>query len=263
MEVEMKTLRQESRQLFDLARDAHGPPVGAKERTRKRLNAKLTATAIAGVGMAAPKISMAAFVASLGKVPAITLLLVGTGTVSYGAARVIVQSLDARSAAHSPESQRLTPSQAAKIASAAATVAPTGTIVPDVVVNPAPSSAKTRRSPTVASDMVPVQDNAPTAGIQVPAAPSNLAQETLLIRQAHQNIVNGNPARALAILAQHVEQFPNGALVEERVATQIMAYCKLGRLDEARRALNQFASSWPESPHWARIRTACPWQSTP
>lgn len=85
----------------------------------------------------------------------------------------------------------------------------------------------------------------------------SLKQEHQLIASAKRALEQGNPDKALSVLATHEERFPNGLLTEERAALRVLALCERGDVDQARREQGRFLDKWPRSPHANRIRSAC------
>jgi TolA-binding protein len=123
---------------------------------------------------------------------------------------------------------------------------------------PTPSTPMPNKSVATTPRTVPsATAEAPTDEPAMSSPAAGLAIETRLIRQSHQAIVSGDFGGALTLLGEHERRFPAGVLTEERVATQLIAYCRSGRGAEAQARLQQFASRWPKSPHLSRIRSAC------
>jgi len=93
-----------------------------------------------------------------------------------------------------------------------------------------------------------------------PAAPApvshHLAEELRLMRAASAALTENEPAKALRILNDHARRFPDGALAEERRALRAIGLCKQ-HAPEARRELEAFLRSDPQSPLAARVRDAC------
>ena len=82
-----------------------------------------------------------------------------------------------------------------------------------------------------------------------------LKAETALVRKAHLALRGGDANGALALLDQHAREFPQGQLREERAAARVLALCRLGRKDEAKRAAGRMLDE--RSPLAERIRSAC------
>jgi hypothetical protein len=62
---------------------------------------------------------------------------------------------------------------------------------------------------------------------------------------------------ALGIVQSLDERFPNGVLMEERVATRILSLCQLDRADEARAQAQHFLLEHPRSVYAERVRHSC------
>jgi outer membrane protein assembly factor BamD (BamD/ComL family) len=90
-----------------------------------------------------------------------------------------------------------------------------------------------------------------------PASPATVTDEIALVSRAHAALTSGDPASALALLAEHARRFPNGALGEEREATRVLALCALGRTAEARDAASRFFAAFPGGPQSGRVRASC------
>lgn len=104
----------------------------------------------------------------------------------------------------------------------------------------AAAPAKPRRAPRVAMLDEPVPPSAPPPPaepapvVPPPVAPSPIAVEQALLGQAVKALRDGRDARtALALLAQHAQQFPHGALASEGSMLRIEALLALGRHGEA------------------------------
>lgn len=87
--------------------------------------------------------------------------------------------------------------------------------------------------------------------------PSAVREEASLLRRARSALANGGAAEAQRLLRQHKRLFPQGALVEERTATQIMAECAHGRTARTDRRAAEFLSAYPLSPLASSVRQAC------
>jgi len=93
------------------------------------------------------------------------------------------------------------------------------------------------------------------AARHVGPAPSTLAAETSLLREADRAARAGDTATALARLDEHAARFPDGVLAPERVAEHLIVMCTLSAADP--RAVAGFLSSHAGSPLAARVRRAC------
>ena len=97
----------------------------------------------------------------------------------------------------------------------------------------------------------------PGNDVAVAPAPSQLAEETRLVREAQKALAAKDGARALEALETHARRFPDGVLREAREAARVLALCALGRVDEARAEAAAFLQRAPSSPQAARVRAAC------
>jgi hypothetical protein len=106
---------------------------------------------------------------------------------------------------------------------------------------PVPAPAKHRAAVRVAMLKLPTPPPAPRDTPEVaPPAPSAIAVEQALLGQAVRMLRDGHDARtALALLAEHGERFPKGALGAEETILRIEALLALGQRDEALSVLDK------------------------
>jgi len=78
-----------------------------------------------------------------------------------------------------------------------------------------------------------------------PAVPTNA--ELRLLRAAREDVTRGDFAGALVVIAEHVQRFRNGSLVEEREALRVKSLEGLGRHADAQRAAAAFHARFPHS----------------
>ena len=102
---------------------------------------------------------------------------------------------------------------------------------------------------------------APPARVAEPARDDDdldgtLAGESPLIENARARIGEGNPERALALLAWHARKFPHGQLAEEREALWVQALVRKGAATEARTRAVLFERRFPLSIQLAIVRAA-------
>jgi hypothetical protein len=102
-----------------------------------------------------------------------------------------------------------------------------------------------------------VEDNAP---LEEPAAAAplrdTLAAETAIVRRARAELSRGRAQSALSIVAEHSEQFPKGALVEEAAAVRTMANCRLDQSGAAGLGA-AFVDRFPKSLFRSQVDAAC------
>lgn len=84
-----------------------------------------------------------------------------------------------------------------------------------------------------------------------------LAYELQLIRSAQQALRDGEPARALPMLATHASRFPSGTLRDERMMLQVLARCSLGEVAAAREIKVELERLSPDSSHLQRLANSC------
>jgi hypothetical protein len=91
-------------------------------------------------------------------------------------------------------------------------------------------------------------------GTLPPSVPSNVpsAAELGLLDEALVAL-QSDPARALALTAEHRVRFRAGALVQEREVIAIEALVRLHRTAAARARIDDFLRSFPSSAHRVRI----------
>lgn len=82
---------------------------------------------------------------------------------------------------------------------------------------------------------------------------AQLAEETRLLREAREALAAGDAEAALRSLAAHEREFPEGALVEERMLYRAIARCRSEDTEPAADFLRRF----PKSPHAPRVRSEC------
>jgi tetratricopeptide (TPR) repeat protein len=106
---------------------------------------------------------------------------------------------------------------------------------------PAAAPAKHRAAVRVAIVKEPTPPPAPAPEIAPqPAEPSRIAVEQALLGRAMKTLRDGHDARtSLALLAQHAEQFPDGALASEATMLRIEALLALGLKNEALSVLDK------------------------
>ncbi|MEM6994523.1 MAG: sigma factor-like helix-turn-helix DNA-binding protein, partial [Myxococcota bacterium] len=102
---------------------------------------------------------------------------------------------------------------------------------------------------------VPVQR--PVEAPQSEPAPTRLAEEARLVQQAQQALTDGDPKRALSVLATHRKTFPSGQLADAREGVWVRALCQAGRKDEARARAAKLARNRPGSAVTEAVRDVC------
>jgi len=133
-------------------------------------------------------------------------------------------------------------------------------VVPPAIVSP-PSSASPPESLVQTPSAVPpaLPDRASPRPRIEPSAPAPSAADLLraeleLMEQARVAVRGHQHARALELLEAHASRFPNGAMLEERLAWLAIVSCERG---DGRDRADEFASSYPKSARLAAVRAAC------
>lgn len=112
-----------------------------------------------------------------------------------------------------------------------------------------PSRAPKRAPQRIKPDVAPKPEPA--------AAPKlGLADELSLMRAVSQALARGDTTRASTLLREHEEQFPKGALLEERNAAAVRIACARDHASAGTKRA-AFEKRWPKSMHAAAIRSAC------
>jgi hypothetical protein len=115
-------------------------------------------------------------------------------------------------------------------------------------------------APTEAASAVsaPAPEPKNSASKRTAAPDDSLGRETALLLRARAALAKHDAPAALALADEHASQFPNGRLVQERLAVRALAFCALGRLAQARAATRELERIAPRSPHLMRKPMTCP-----
>jgi hypothetical protein len=98
----------------------------------------------------------------------------------------------------------------------------------------------------------------PADPVQPPPS-SSLASEAAQInaaRKAARKALDGDPAKTLALMQAAEQQFPDGAMIQERRGYAILALVALGRTAEAEQQADAYLERWPNGPLSRRVRDA-------
>jgi hypothetical protein len=262
----MTDLSPEAKALLELARDGDDPNPGDRARIRRALAAGIaagmtgSATAAAasksalgviGSGAAAKTTIMLWLVA--GAVAALAgsaALYIGSRTSEAPAStsRVVSPAPPSTTRAEIPDHAPTTPAATPGHAPTAASGNPGG--------EPVRAGADLRTSAGAARGSA--RNSAPAVLAALPAPKSStLGAETALLESARTALSQGDSTGALLLLERHEREFPQGALVEERLAAKVFALCGLGRRAEASRTAAQLLQASPNSPLRVRVLDSC------
>jgi hypothetical protein len=120
----------------------------------------------------------------------------------------------------------------------ASTQAEGGSPTLDAPVPPRPASKPSTKSVAEAAD--------PAASLADEAAQINAARKALA----------SDPGKALALMEAAEQQFPDGAMIQERRGYTILALVALGRDDDAEALAGAYLQRWPNGPLSRRVRDA-------
>ncbi|AKU95634.1 hypothetical protein AKJ09_02298 [Labilithrix luteola] len=111
--------------------------------------------------------------------------------------------------------------------------------------------------PVLSVEQLPSVPSAPrpSAAPSVATAIKPAATELELVQRA-QAAVASDPARALAVAAEHARAYPAGAFVQEREVIAVEALARLGRIDEAWKRAVELVRRFPGTPYATRLERA-------
>jgi hypothetical protein len=172
--------------------------------------------------------------------------LIGAGLL---VARALIPSSSALPAPRVASALTEAPMPSARV-SLSVSSAPSGeTAPPTVPVESLPlapaSAAVTPSAPSATPAASPVTPAA--------SAPAPTTETELAFLQRAQDSLATEPARTLALCAEHAQRFPRGVLGEEREVLAIDALTRLGHRDAAEARARRFLVTYPTSAHKRRI----------
>lgn len=119
-----------------------------------------------------------------------------------------------------------------------------------------PGSTRASRPASGRRGTPPQADPDPTPA-PAPALGSTLAAENRLLARARAALIDEQPERALTLLGEHAQRFPQGVLAEERQALRAVALCEAGRTTEGQLAARAFLREHPQATLAERVRGTC------
>ncbi|HEX5661044.1 MAG TPA: hypothetical protein VFX59_27820 [Polyangiales bacterium] len=238
----MSELSSDAKALIERARLDDAPRAEDKARNRERLAAQLGAGAFAGAALLGAGSALEATIGKSGAAAKSTLLRWLAGTVA--ASGIAVGTFLIASPKDSPK------------ASPVVAIAPAEPPAPTPA--PAPAPAPTLDPPAPPSPAVAAR-RAHKRALAPAFAPvgntGSMNAEITLLAQAQKALRARDGKGALRLARQHAENFPSGALYEERVGIEAIAHCVLGERDHP--AVRAFLVRSPRSPLSARVRKEC------
>jgi hypothetical protein len=243
----MTDLSPDTRALLEVARAGDDP----SESDRQRVKRALAASVAAGLALGSLPAKAAA------SLPAGTAAVATTGGaakvglwLSIGLAAGLATSGTVVALSHTGPAPLPAvaerPDRATRAAAEIAVPPPTTVAAPAAVEAPATRAAASAGVPSTG------------ARVETGRAPaSTLAAETALLEGARAALGRGDSEAALRALSEHAQRFPQGALVEERLASQVFAFCGLGRRADAARAAAELLRRAPASPLRGRVQASC------
>ena len=232
----MNDLKSATQALLDLGRFGDDPTDAAVAQNQAALAKRLGVAALGAGAITGSTAKVAAFSAGA----SMTLkaaFLSGALLIAGGFTWQVI----ARSHGISGNGEHPVPAQIAAVVS----------VAPPVVL---PAAAASLVLVTPADAPAPVMRAAPSAR---PSSARSIKGELELVRAAQQALNRGEPQAALALLAEHAQKFPSGALREDREALRVFALCRMGNAGAARTVADSFIRRAPQSPFADRVRGAC------
>jgi hypothetical protein len=110
--------------------------------------------------------------------------------------------------------------------------------------------------PVVVVEPTPIANLVPTA-MSTLHGESPLAAELHLIGDAQSALRGGDAERSLALLGEHDQRFPSGALAPEAAVLRVDALCTAGRVSDAESARQHFEMQYPGSPLTRALASSC------
>jgi len=286
----MTDLSPEARALIDGTRDSDDPSAEQRARVRDKLASALGATVAVTAAVESSSAALAAAAAPATGAAAVGgKLALALSAVAVVAAAGVWNAQRAEEGAGAADATTRPPRTVAresaepKLAQAApvpqlAPAAPfapasaTPTLVPAPERSAAPRAVRPRAASSArasgssaAVEGVSVEAPAaaqPSAQVDAPAAPvepsaPSIERELALIGPAQHALRAGDAAAALELVRRHAQEFPRGALTQERLAAQAIALCRLGRVEAGRGVVVELEHDAPSSPLLPRARRAC------
>lgn len=228
-------------QLVHAARSLDTPvPCGAEQR--------MWAAVMASPASAAPLIPAAITTAKSTSLSLVVKVSLGLVLLGGGVGLVAIGSLGSTAAIAPTETQSTEPESSEPESAAAAPSSPS---IPTLAAPPAASPAR----PEIAKTRSARRARATSTATR--ETQEDLAEETKLLRAAKVALGRGEAKTAHALLVEHHDRFPNGELVELRMALDVSTACALAQPKRAAAARDRFLARFPRSALAGRVRQGC------
>lgn len=252
----MSDLSADAKALIERSRLQDAPSGDDKERIRSRLSAQLGAGAFAGAAIASTMASSAGNAVGEG-----ASAVHGAGAIAKAAlVKWIAGALAAAAVVGGavvawPEDA---PDTTVKNVAPTAPVPEPAVRAPVVVDKPAP--VQPEPTTTAAREAEPAPPKRARKRAKAPAfeaigSTPSMSAEIALLARAQSALRARDGEQALRLARQHAENFPTGALYEERLGIEAIAHCLRGERDHA--SVRTFLARAPQSPLAARVRKEC------
>ncbi len=239
----MSELSTDAKALIERARLDDTPRAEDKQRIRGRLAAQLGAGAFATAALAGS--ASAPSVGESGALLKSALVKWVAGTLAAGSVAVGAVMLTR---------QEPKPPVAPPVVAAAPVERPAALVDPPApVVREQPAPVETPVAAAAPRGHRARRRSAPT--FTPVGNTGSMNAEITLLAQAQQALRARDGKEALRLARQHAENFPSGALYEERVGIEAIAHCVLGEREHP--AVRAFLARAPRSPLSARVRKEC------
>jgi hypothetical protein len=258
----MSELSADAKALIESTRLDDAPRVQDKDRIRARIAAQLGAGALAGATLATSRlaevaptaVASAAVLANSGK---------GAGTRVLARADLLRWFAGAAAAGGLAWAAYILAVPLGAPAPVPMPAAPAGAVVEPVAPAPEPVAPATPAVEAPAATIAPASAERAArkprakrvSAFRPVGSSASMSAEIALLAQAQKALRVRDGQQALRLAKHHADNFPNGALYEERVGIEAIAHCILGEREHP--AVRAFLARAPRSPLGARVRKEC------
>lgn len=231
--------------LASLAEDVPPDPAAGAERVLRALDLPVSGT---------PRSSGSLSLATRRYFPLAAIVVGVIGVTSF--ATLIESRPSSSDVAAGPVAQTFEP--AVVTPQAPLDVAPAPEAIDDIAAASSPSvdvhALATAPSPAPrAPGSVRTARGAPAVTTNAPAPARETPDELRLLERAQTAAARGRPDEALALVAEHRREFPQGTFSMEMSVIEVEALARAGRVEEAARRGERLLESHPASPYARRV----------